>query len=94
MSIPLRRFYLLTHTPVELARPVVMCVERATGHTDALFYDYKIKTEQERKQGSQNVYLSKRDIEKWHCWPPCGSRVQVIELNEASMRSIQRETLK
>lgn len=72
--------YLLIHTPVHLARPVQLGLVEASAWSEALFQKYAAQVEANRQAGAGSAYLSKRDIERWGFWPPCGARVQVLEL--------------
>jgi hypothetical protein len=81
MSRPFRhRLYLLIHTPTELARPVQMGFTPQTEYYNSLFENYHEKVTKERLAGGSRAYLSKRDIERWGFFPPCGARVQVMEV--------------
>ena len=71
-----KRFYILTQRPVELGRQVVLSLKQADAHYDALFCDY---VESQRQEGGP-YYLTKREIERWGEWPPCGPRVEVIPI--------------
>ena len=77
----IRRCYLLLHTPVDLARPVIIHVTPACKHTDKLFSKYIEKTEEARKKGESRFFMPKQDIEKWTPFFPTGARVQAVELD-------------
>ncbi len=80
MSSKARRLYLLLHTPVELGRPVQMGFVYPDAWSTPLFEKYAAAVEENRKRGGSVSHLSKRDIERWGFWPPCGARVQVMEV--------------
>jgi hypothetical protein len=80
MSSIARRVYLLIHTPTELARPVQMGFVWKDAWSDGLFKKYQNETEENRKAGGSICHLSKRSIERWGFFPPCGARVQVLEV--------------
>ncbi len=73
--------YLLIHTPTHLGRPVQLgFVEKAAWST-ALFKNFTADVERNRQAGPHyKAYLSKRDIERWGFNPPCGARVEVVEV--------------
>jgi len=75
----LRRFALI-HTPVELGRPTQLGIVSIDAWSEKLFHKYQLEVEQSRQRGGAYPYLSKRDIERWGFHPPCGPRVQVLEL--------------
>jgi hypothetical protein len=74
------RLYFLIHTPTELGRPVQMGFTPQTAHYNALFQKYHEKVTENRRAGGSITHLSKRDIERWGFFPPCGARVQVMEV--------------
>ncbi len=84
MSSKARRVYLLIHTPTELGRPVQMGFAPQAVWSNALFQGYMAKVEENRKAGGSVTHLSKRDIERWGFFPPCGARVQVMEVGVPS----------
>jgi hypothetical protein len=77
----LRRCYMLIHTPVELARPVIIHVAPACKYTNTLFHQYVEKTEAARQNGESRYLMSKREIEKWTPFFPTGARVQALEMD-------------
>lgn len=78
-----KRFYILTQRPVELGRPFAFSLKRADPHYDALFCDYAKHVESRRQEGGKDLpyYLTKREIERWGEWPPCGPRMEVIPIS-------------
>ena len=80
MSRILRSAYLLIHTPVDIARPLQLGFVESNKSNDALFEKYAQHVEENRKAGVSRTYLSKRDIERWIFFPPCGPRVEVIKV--------------
>lgn len=74
-------FYILLQHPTELARPYVLGVQPKTSYTHALFQEYVEKAKKERDAGGSRAYISKRDIERWGCFVPVGSRVQPVEVD-------------
>jgi len=77
----LRRCYLLIHTPVELARPVIIHIAPACKYTNTLFHQYVEKTEAARQNGESRYLMRKREIEKWTSDIPVGPRVQVVDFS-------------
>ena len=74
-----RSFYLLIHTPVELARPVCLSVFRKSPHYDSLFEQYTKNVEEERKRlGTQRYLMSKQEVQKWTPFFPAGLRAQIV----------------
>ena len=74
-----RSFYLLLHTPVELARPVCLGVFRQSARYDRLFKQYAQNVEEARKtHGTQRYLISKQEVEKWTPYFPTGLRAQVV----------------
>lgn len=80
MSRILRSAYLLIQTPVDIGRPLQLGFVEANKWNDSLFEKYVQQVEENRKLGGGRVYLSKRDIERWVFFPPCGPRVEVIKV--------------
>jgi hypothetical protein len=72
--------YLLTQTPVEIGRPIQLGFVEANKWSDPLFETYAQRVEENRKLGVSRTYLTKREIEKWVFFPPCGPRVEVIRV--------------
>ena len=75
------RLFLLLHTPTEIARPLQMGLVRAEPWSQALFAEYAAEVEESRKRGHSCSMLTKRSIERWGFNPPCGARVQVVEIS-------------
>ena len=76
-----RSFYLLLHTPVELARPVCIGVFRKSPRYDRLFEQYAQNVEEERKRlGTQRYLMSKKEVEKWTPYFPAGLRAQIVPI--------------
>lgn len=75
-----RRFYLLIHTPTHMGFPVQMGFAPKADWSDALFDKYLAEVKRNHEAGGSTTHLSKRDIERWGFFPPCGARVQVMEV--------------
>lgn len=76
-----RSFYLLLHTPVELARPTVLGVFRTDSYYNRLYADYVRRVEEERKaHGTQSYLMSKQEVQKWTPYMPAGLRAQLVKL--------------
>ena len=75
-----RVLYMIIHTPVELGRPVQVGYVPKAEWSDKLFKTYMADVEENRKLGGGRITLSKRDIERWGFFPPCGARFEVIEV--------------
>jgi hypothetical protein len=73
-----RPFYLLIHTPVELARPVSLGVYRSSTRYDALFMDYAVAASLARSSGETKYLMSKNEIQRWTPAIPAGPRVQAV----------------
>ncbi len=73
-----RHLYLVIHTPVELARPVVIHAARSCSHYDKLFADYVRRTEEARVRGESRYLMSKVEMQRWTPFFPCGLRAQVV----------------
>lgn len=76
----LQRLYMLIHTPVHIGRPVFMGTVEHAEWSNALFEKYMADVERSRQAGGSYSYISKRDIERWGFFPPCGARVQVVDV--------------
>lgn len=74
-----RSFYLLIHTPVELARPICLGVFRKSPRNDGLFEQYMKNVEEARKtHGTQRYLMSKQEVQKWTPYFPTGLRAQIV----------------
>ncbi len=80
MSIAFRRMYLLTQAPVEVGRPLQLGFVEKNKWSQSLFDKYALHAEESRVKGISRIFLTKRDIERWGFMPPCGPRVEVIEV--------------
>ncbi len=60
-----------------------------TDWSNALFDKHLAKVKENREAGYSVTHLSKRDIERWGFFPPCGARVQVLEVEIPSEEWIQ-----
>jgi hypothetical protein len=77
-----RSFYLLLHTPVELARPMVLGVFRTDTYHNRLYADFVRRVEEERtKNGTQRYLMSKQEVQKWTPYMPAGLRAQLVRLD-------------
>lgn len=77
-----RSFYVLLHTPVELARPVCLYVFRQSTYYDRLFEQYTMNVEEERKKnGTQRYLMSKQEVQKWTPYFPAGLRAQLVDVH-------------
>jgi hypothetical protein len=78
--IPLR-FFLITHTPVELGRPLQLGLRLPTPRTEELFARFKEHVDEHHKRGETNPCMLKEDVYKWIGGrSPCGPRVRVVEV--------------
>jgi hypothetical protein len=84
-----RRFYFLIHTPTHMGFPTQMGFVPQTEWSNALFKEYLDDVKRNREAGGSITHLSKRDIERWGFFPPCGARVQVMEVEIPSKEWIQ-----
>jgi len=80
MATAFRRMYLLVHTPTHIGRPLQVGWVEKNKWSDDLFDKYVQNVESNRKLGGYKYHLRKREIEQWGFNPPCGARVEVIEL--------------
>ena len=80
MSFP-RRFYVLLHTPVELARPTSLGIFRSCARNDALFEEFVNNVEYDRRvHGIRNYNMTKVEAQKWTPYLPTGLRAQVVQI--------------
>ena len=84
-----RRVYLLIHTPTHMGFPVQMGFVPQKAWSNALFDKYLAEVKRHREAGGSTTHLSKRDIERWGFFPPCGARVQVMEVEIPSKEWMQ-----
>ena len=75
------RMYGIIHHPTEMARPVMLSLQRSSQWTDPLWEKYMKESEEiVKKYGGGNRHmLTKRDLERWCAPVPCGARAQVVE---------------
>lgn len=67
------RAYVLIQTAVETNRAYQLGIVEQNKWSNALFEKYM-------QQSKDDKYLSKKDIERWGFLPPCGPRVQVVDI--------------
>jgi len=72
--------YLLLNTPVHIGRPVFVGTVEHAEWSNALFEKYKAEAERNRQAGGSYSYMSKRDIERWGFFPPCGAWFEVVDV--------------
>jgi hypothetical protein len=84
-----RRFYLLIHTPTHMGYPVQMGLVPQAKWSNTLFKEYLADVKMSCDAGYSITHLSKRDIERWGFFPPCGACVQVMEVEIPKEESIQ-----
>jgi hypothetical protein len=77
MTKIIRQAYLLIHTPTHIGRPLQMGFVEANTWSNSLFEKYKQSVEENEGRRS---YLTKREIENWGFFPPCGARFEVIKI--------------
>lgn len=75
-----RRLFLITHTPVELARPIQLGLRLPTPRTEEMFARFAAHVEEQRVLGASNPYMKKEEVYKWVTMPPCGPRVRIVEV--------------
>lgn len=76
-----RTVYMLLHTPVHIGRPVLAGLVPKTEWSEPLFKEYLQDVERTRKAGGGRTHLTKRQIERWGFFPPCGARFEVMEVD-------------
>ena len=82
-----RVVYMLIHTPVHIGRPLQVGFVPKTAWSEPLFKEYQEEVERNRKAGGGGrTHLTKRQIERWGFFPPCGARFEVIEVEMPEMR--------
>ncbi len=76
-----RPFYILIHTPVELARPIQLGVFRTSAYYQRLYEEYRQAAEAERKaHGTQHYFMPKQMAQNWTPYLPSGLRAQILHV--------------